>query len=194
MTRPDPAERSAAASAAIDAADKMRWLDPGEMAALRRMTEEKPAAAYWRVAVKHKIMTRDDAARRDWTAILRILAILTPKGEAPPGGRPALHDAARALGRVLCDGGDPDWPARGIQPEDGVFSQRRLVQFLATRGPARLVALERAARVVAAQRNPASGIDVTQIAAALLWPSYTAPIAEAYFCRLDRVQIEETKA
>lgn len=40
------------------------------------------------------------------------------------------------------------------------------------------------------------GVDVTQIAAAILWPADTAPIAEAYFRRLDQVaraQSEESQ-
>lgn len=45
----------------------------------------------------------------NWVPILRILALLTPKGEAPPERRPLLHNKARPFGRVLCDGGDPGW-------------------------------------------------------------------------------------
>ncbi|WP_295048841.1 hypothetical protein [uncultured Paracoccus sp.] len=118
--------------------------------------------------------------------ILRILALLTPKGEPPPGGRPLLHNAARPLGRVLCDGGDPGWQPQGDSP-DGVFSERRLVQLLATRGPARAVALERAARILAPRIQPGTGVNVAQIALALLDPGDTAPIARAYFLRLDGV-------
>jgi CRISPR system Cascade subunit CasB len=179
MTPPNPSE----GAAAIGAAKEMQRLDPGPMAELRRMQPDNPAPAFWRVAVRHDTMRKQN--RDKWVHILRILALLTPKGEAPPDGRPPLHDYKRPLGEVLCDGGDPDWKPQGTPP-DGVFSERRLVQLLATRREARRVALERAARMIAAKRNPASGIDVTQVARAILWPEDTAPIAEAYFRRLDR--------
>lgn len=180
MTPPDAADLAAAAAAALAAAAEMQRLDPGPMAELRRMTPDDPAPAFWRLAVRHPAMTE---RRADWVQVLKILAILTSKGA--PEGRLPLHDRKRPLGEVLCDGGDPDWRPHGTPP-DGVFSERRLVQLLATRGNARFVALERAARMIAAKRNPASGIDVTQIAEAILWPERTAPIAEAYFRRLDR--------
>lgn len=192
MTPPDAADLAAAAAAALAAAEEMQRLDPGPMAELRRMTPDAPAPAFWRLAVRHRAMTE---RRAGWIHILKILALLTPKGA--PEGRPPLHAYERPLGKVLCDGGDPDpkWRPQGTPP-DGVFSERRLVQLLATRGKARFVALERAARMIAAKREPASGIDVTQIAFALLWPEVANPIiAEAYFKRLDttaRATSEET--
>lgn len=193
MTPPDAADLAAAAAAALAAASEMQRLDPGPMAELRRMTPDAPAPAFWRLAVRHRAMTGSPERRADWVQILKILALLTPKGA--PEGRPPLHAYKRPLGAVLCDGGDPDWKPQGTPP-DGVFSERRLVQFMATRGKARGEGLERAARMIAAKRNPASGIDVTQITFALLWPTYAAPlIAEAYFKRLDsaaRAPSEET--
>lgn len=208
--RSSDADRAAAASAAVDAAARMRRFDPGPMAELRRMTPENPAPAFWRVAVDHRIMQYGQPAHRDWVTILRLLALLTPKGDpplvhdGPEAGqrvRPRLHDPRRPLGQVLCDGGDPDWkPTR--TPADGVVSERRLVMLLATRGQARADALERAVRMIARGVGTASngkrlhGIDVTQIAAAILWPDQTALIAEAYFKRLDRAaraQLQENQ-
>lgn len=177
----DPARRASSA-AALAAADAMRRLDTGPMAELRRMLPDNPAAAFWRIAVQHKVMTDHPD---DWVWILRILALLTPKGEAPAGGRARIHTYNRPFGEVLCDGGDPAWIPQSTTA-DGVVSERRLMLLLATRGEARRVALERAARMIARSMVPGSGIDVTQIAQALLTPENTAPLAEAYFRRLDR--------
>lgn len=58
------------------------------------------------------------------------------------------------------------WQPQGDSP-DGVVGERRLVQLLATRIQA------------------GSGVDVAQIALALLDPGDTATIAKAYFRRLD---------
>lgn len=178
-TLPDP-ERRAIAAAAISAVRAMRHLSTGAMAELRRMDADNPAPAFWRIAVRSPLIMRDQAT---WVTILRILALLMPKGEPPAEGR-QLHNGARPLGRVLCDGGDPGWTPQGDNP-DGVVSERRLVQLLATRGPARAVALERVARMLAPRLRPGSGVDVAQIALALLDPTANAPIARAYFRRLD---------
>lgn len=176
----DP-RRRAIAAAAISAARAMRCFSTGAMAGLRRMDAANPAPAFWRISVRSPVMANDEA---DWVTILRILALLTPKGETPPEGRSPLHNAARPFGRVLCDGGDPGWQPQGDNA-DGIVSERRLVQLLATRGPARAVALERAARMLAPRIQPGSGVDVAQIALALLDPADTAAIAKAYFRRLD---------
>lgn len=181
-TLPDP-RRRAFAAAAISAARAMRHLSTGAMAELRRMDAANPAPAFWRIAVRSQTMMDDHAS---WVTILRILALLTPKGEPPPAGRPLLHNQARPFGRVLCDGGDPQWQPHGDNA-DGIVSERRLVQLLATRGPARAVALERVARMLAPRIHPGSGVDVAQIALALLDPDDTATIPKAYFRRLDGV-------
>ncbi|MBE2277215.1 MAG: hypothetical protein IAE87_13095 [Rhodobacteraceae bacterium] len=180
MTRlPDP-DRRAIAAAAISATRAMRYLSTGAMAELRRMDTANPAAAYWKIAVQNPVIDRN---RESWVTILRIMALLMPKGEPPPEGR-HLHNGKRPFGRVLCDGGDPAWLPQGDSP-DGVFGERRLMQLLATRGPARAVALERAARMLAPRIQPGSGVDVAQIALALLDLDDTTTIAQAYFRRLD---------
>jgi CRISPR system Cascade subunit CasB len=163
--------------AAVGAANALRLLDPGPLAELRRMEAETAAPAFWRLAARYP----DSIGARpaEWLEIIRILAILTPKGLAE--GRPALHDANRALGAALCDGGDPGWS--GDRP---ALSERRLAQLLAARGPARVVALTRAARALARSRPPQAGLDVRGIAWAILHPTGTARIAEQYYRRLDR--------
>ena len=175
--------------AAIYAAGVMRHLDPGAMAALRRMTPDAPAPAFWKIAVAREGVMLGGARDR-WVEILRIFAILTPRGA--PEGRKALHDGARPNGRVgaaLCDGGNPAWD--GKRP---MMSERRLAQLLATRGAARTEALVRAARAIAVHRDPRAGLDVRGIAWAVLAPDNTNAIAEAYYRRLDHVgaKTEET--
>ena len=164
-------------TAAVGAAHVLRFLDPGPLAELRRMEADIAAPAFWRLAARHPECI--GARPAEWVDIIRILAILTPKGA--PENRPALHDAGRALGAVLCDGGDPGWS--GDRP---ALSERRLAQLLAARGPARVVALTRAARALARSRPPQAGMDVRGIAWAILHPTGTARIAEHYYRRLDR--------
>jgi CRISPR system Cascade subunit CasB len=176
-------------AASEDAAAKIDRLDPGDMATLRRMTADNPAPVFWKIAVRHSVMTHPDRLAA-WVEILRILAILTPRGAPETRPRP-LHRPGRKhhLGAALCDGGDPAW--RGPRP---VMSERRLAQLLATRGPARTEALVRAARLIASTRDPRAGFDVHSIAWAVLNPGNTNAIAEAYYRRLDHVggKTEET--
>jgi len=163
--------------AAVGAARDLRMLGPGPLAELRRMKPDVAASAFWRLAARHPDSI--GARKEEWIEIIRILAILTPKGD--PEGRPALHDASRPLGRALCDGGDPAWTG-----ERAALSEHRLAQLLAARGAARVVALTRAARALARSRPPQAGLDVRDIAWAILNPAGTARIAEHYYRRLDR--------
>lgn len=187
--------REEIAAAVEEAARVMDRLDPGAMAALRRMTAENPAPAFWKIAVRHEGVMLG-GQRDKWVEILRFLAVITPRG-APETRSTPLHQAGRKhhLGAALCDGGNP---ARDGNPGwDGqrpVMSERRLAQLLATRGPARIDALARAARLLATTRDPRSGIDVRSVAWAFLAPDSTNPIAEAYYRRLDHVggSTEET--
>ena len=169
---------------AVAVAHVLRILQPGPLADLRRMDIEAPSPAFWRLAAQHT----DTVGRKplEWAEIIRILAILTPQGAAE--NRPPLHDAARPLGAVLCDGGDPGWS--GDRP---VLSEARLAQFLAARGPARIDALTRIARMLAHSRPVASGLDVRGIAWAVLDPKASARIAEPYYRRLDRIESARNK-
>lgn len=176
------------AAAAVDAAREMDRLGPGPMAALRRMTADNPAPAFWKLAVRHERVML--GSQRDiWIEIVRFLAILTPRGA--PETRPKLHsaDPKRRLGAALCDGGNPEW--NGPRP---VMSERRLALLFASRGAARTDALIRAARMLATTRDPKAGIDAVGVAWAFLAPDNTNPIAEAYYRRLDHVdaKTEET--
>ena len=167
------------AEAVRAAAADIRRLDPGTLADLRRMREGRIAPAFWRQASKHPGTIGHSKLEQTWMAILRILAILTPTGN--PDERPSLHDHSRRLGRVLCDGGDPGWT--GPIP---ALSESRLSQLLSARGNQRAVLLTRAARAIARSRVPGSGVNVVDIAVALLWPDDSANrIAKPYYDRLD---------
>jgi len=83
--------------AAVAAAGELHRLDPGPLADLRRMQAETAAPAFWRLAARYPDTV--GARQEVWITILRILAILTPKGAAE--GRPALHDFSRPFGAAL---------------------------------------------------------------------------------------------
>ena len=180
MPKPEthPVER-----AALAAAKMLQHLDPGQMAELRRIrTASTGAPGFWRLVARHP----ETIARQQetWMAIIRILAILTPKGEAAK--RPPLHNAKRRLGEVLCDGGDPGWPhSNPLRP---VLSERRLAQLMAARKRQREVLLERAARAINRTLQSGCGVNVVDIAWTLLDQDsgrIGRRLAESYYRRLD---------
>lgn len=164
----------------------MRPLGTGDLAELRRMASDGPGcAAFWHLAAACGFI--EEANRTDtWMRIVKIMAILTPKGERT--GAPPVHDPKQRLGAALCDGGDPAWSAEA-RP---LLSETRLMRFLAE-PHRRAETLERIARMLAAGRKSDSGFDCTAIAALLLFPtSKTIPreIARAYYRRLDHAAHE----
>lgn len=161
------------------AAVEIRWLDPGGLADLRRVREGRIAPAFWRLGSQHPHTIGRSDQEQEWMAILRIIAILTPTGN--PDERPVLHDHRQRLGKVLCDGGDPGWD--GKKP---ALSESRLAQLLSARDSQRAVLLTRAARAIARSRVHGSGINVVDIAVALLRPDDSMNrIAKPYYDRLD---------
>ena len=158
---------------------EMHRLGTGDLAELRRMDANGPGvAAYWHLATKCGFL---DSWTDTWMCIVRIMAILSPKGEGTGG--PALHDPKRRLGAVLCDGGDPGWA--GARP---VVSEQRLARFLAVSPVRRADGLERVARMLAARRKPDRGINCADIARLLLFPDDGSPprdLAREYYRRLD---------
>lgn len=168
------------------AAAWLHHLPPGPLAELRRMTDDAPAPQFWRLAARHPNTIGRKDKQSEWVAIVRILAILTDKGD--PAGRSPLHDPARALGEVLCDGGNPDWPSGAPRTPRPVFSERRLAQLMAARGTQRTAHLERAARVIAKSRATGSGVDIQDIAFIVLNPGNTRRLAETYYRRFDRAE------
>ena len=180
------------ALAACAAAARLEHLPPGALAELRVMTEETAAAEFWRLAARYPDTIGNRKRYSEWIAIVRILAILTEKGD--PAKRHPLHDRRRSLGEVLCDGGDREWPPQGGGSPRPVFSERRLAQLMTARGPQRGVLLTRAARALARSRDPGSGINVVDIACTLLAPDNRRQLAEPYYRRLDRAEFAAEKS
>ena len=190
MTR--TAELSNADKAVLAAARDLQRLEPGPLAELRRMSDRSGAPMFWRLAARHPNTIGCPERQSEWMAIIRILAILFDKGD--PANRPALHDFRRPLGEVLCDGGNPGWPQEQAGTAQPAFSERRFTQLLTSRSSQRRTLLERAARALAQKRVPGSGVNVTDIAHALLEPRDARRLAEPYYRRLDRALWTTDKA
>ena len=115
-------------------------------------------------------------------AIVRILAVLTPREGIQ------LHNGARRLGAVLCDGGDPGWPGNAGRPYPAL-SERRLALLMRTHGAQRTALFQRAVCALSRTIVPESGVNVPDIAYALLLPGRYGPfLARAYYRRLDRAE------
>ncbi len=170
--------------AACAAAAWLQRMSADELAQLRRMPVATGGPAFESLAARHP----DTIGRRDreeeWNAIVRTLAILTPKGN--PAERPPLHDPQRRLGTVFCDGGDSDWLEREQHSARPFLSETRLLQLLVARGQVRAGHLHRAARRLSACMPRGSGVDVTDIVAILLTPQDGRRIAQPYYRCLDR--------
>lgn len=171
------------ADAVRHAAEDIRRLDPGALADLRRATEGRIAPAFWRLVSQHPQTIGRAQTEKPWMAILRIVAILTPTGS--PDARPSLHDPQQRLGKILCDGGNPDWGQSDKRP---ALSESRLAQLLSARGKQRAVLLTRAARAIVRSRSHNVGINVVDLAYALLRPKDVRRIAKPYYDRLDAAQ------
>ena len=177
-------EEPTAATAARATAKMLRELHPGALADLRRMDQGRRAPAFWRLAARYRDTIGRPSQEETWAHIVRILALLTPTGE--PSRRPALHVDGRRLGTVLCDGGDPAWPAVGnAGVPRPMFSELRLAKLIAARGKQRAILLQRAARALARSMPPGSGVNVVDIAYALLRPDDSRTMARHYYDRLD---------
>lgn len=163
---------------------EMRGLATGDLAELRRMDASGAGvAAYWHLAARCGFL---DARIDAWIAIVRMMAVLNPKGE--PSGRQPVHDARRRLGAVLCDGGDSDWGGGEARP---AVSEHRLGRFLAAPPNHRADSLERFARMLARRRDTSHGLNCADIARLLLFPDDPSPprdLAREYYRRLDAAQ------
>ncbi len=163
---------------------KLLGLDSGPLADLRRFgPEEAGTPMFWRMAAEYGF---PDVEMGAWKQIVRIMALLTPKGNR--GDEVRLHERTRRLGAVLCDGGDPGWPPKGANATPAL-SEQRLARFLATPADQLGESLERIARMLARSRNPQSGINCTEIAYLFLYPNnptHLDDVARHYYSRLDR--------
>ena len=185
--------------AAVHAAAILQHLDPGPLAELRRMDPEIGAPAFWRLAARHPDTIGRQDKQDQWVEIIRIFAILTPKGGRGHGGgafgegpdqREHLHNPRRRLGAVLCDGGvpDPHWPPKDGGTPRPMLSEFRLAKLLAARGQQRSVLLKHAAQMILRSRQDI-GINVADIALVLLRPADGRRLAEHYYRRLDRAEL-----
>lgn len=168
--------------AAKEAAETMLRLSTGELADLRRMKDGSGTPTFWRLATRFPKTVGCADRTAHWTTIIRVLAVLTPKGD--PKRRSPLHDGARKLGEVLCDGGDRSWPPAGTGKPMPAFGERRLAQLIAARGMQRAKLLERAVRFI----EPGSQLDVVDVAYVLLTPDDSQLLATPYYRRLDRAE------
>lgn len=158
----------------------MRSLGTGPLAELRRMTPDLPAPAAWHLIALHDIGPQDRAL---WCEAFRLMAGLIPRGD--PKTRPDARRRLR-LGEALADGGDERWPPYRNSSGEGIplFSQARMQQLLAARGPARVDLLSRACSMVGRALPPGTGIRPDDIAAALFHPEDSARLAHPYYRRL----------
>lgn len=167
--------------------DEMRTLSVGDLAELRRMSRRGAGcSSFWRLAVQSGISENLNKTE-SWMQIVKIMAILTPKGEQ--ADRYTIHDSKKPFGRLLCDGGDPDW--HGPLP---LLSETKLMRFLAERNR-RGDALERIARILATKRKSNDGVNCNTIAELILFPNgeiTQREITRAYYQRLDHVSPETT--
>ena len=187
-------ENGTIAEAARDAAGMLARLPPDALAEARRRDGCAGSPAFWQLAACQPETIGRCEQRAEWMAIVRILAILTePADSTESGSQPAPE---RRLGEALCDGGDPyAWPAKSGRKPHPVFSERRLAQLLAARGPQRAVLLERAARALVRSRVPGgAGVDPADIALALLAPGEEQLLAGSYYERRDRAWHNAAKA
>ncbi|WP_150002124.1 type I-E CRISPR-associated protein Cse2/CasB [Iodidimonas gelatinilytica] len=160
--------------------DTMCRLPPGDMAQLRRMSGSPLRAPhFWRWKAQFNWADSQDDI---WATIITAMAILTDKGRAFDKASP--HDPQRPLGRVLCDGGNRNWPAAGETPRPK-FSELHLTRLLNERGPSRQTAVLRAMRILA---PTSASLNCVELAQFLLndkkdWPAQK--IAQTYYARLD---------
>ncbi len=166
----------------------MAKLDTGDLADLRRADcEGSGPAAFWRLAAACGFL--DDNRSEAWMRIVKIMAILTPKGARVK----PIHDPKKKIGSVLCDGGNPGW--RPSEPP--LLSETRLMRFLAEPPGRRAVSLERIARMIVAKRTGEPNIDCTEIAGLLLFQDRSFAIkniARDYYRRLDGAVAQTAEA
>lgn len=157
---------SETARRALAIAAALAAADPGNKAETRRMGDAG-SALFWRQVARLDIPEGQEA---NWQLFTRLVALMTPASRAT-----SIHDPKRALGAALADAG---------------LSEARLARLLAARGPSREAALERAIRMMA---RKGGGLDVTDLARAILWPDDTSRLARSYYHQLDHVKDEDTQ-
>jgi CRISPR system Cascade subunit CasB len=172
---------------------EMLGLAPGPLAELRRIEADTPAtSAYWRLASQCGFL--DDKADA-WIQIVKIMAILTPKGQRQNDHQ--LHSAEQGLGAALCDGSYSRWSdgEKGSEARP-FYSETRLARLLAQPKSQRAETLERIARMLAHTPARDHGVNCAQIACLLLIKDETETlrqIARDYYRRLDGARSTKNK-
>lgn len=155
---------SETARRALSIAAAIAAADPGEKADARRMGPEG-CALFWRQVVRLGITAAQEAP---WLAFTRLVALMTPASRDR-----SIHDAGRPLGATMAEAG---------------LSEQRFARLLAARGAARADALERVTRMMA---RKVPGVDVRDLAQAILWPADTSHLARRYYEKTDHVKPED---
>lgn len=116
-------------------------LDPGDLAQLRRMDPQGPGeAAFWRLQAQLGF-----PATTLWQTLVRLMALLTPRGD--PSLPKRLHLPDRRLGKALARSGYPE---------------ARLLRLMALPAERRSEPLERIARWLAA-KDEGRGVSCTDL-------------------------------
>jgi CRISPR system Cascade subunit CasB len=157
---------SETAHRALAIAAALAAANPGDKAEARRMGIAG-SSLFWRQMARLGIPVGQEA---DWLLFTRLVALMTPASR-----NTSIHNSDRALGAALADAG---------------LSEARLARFLAARGQSRHDALERAIRMMA---RKGGGLDVTDLARAILWPDDTSRLARSYYRQFDHVKDEDTQ-
>jgi CRISPR system Cascade subunit CasB len=174
-------------------------LEPGALADLRREAGDDLAphpAYFWRLAARYQIIRYNE---KTWLRIIRIMAILTDKGEpnakVSPHASKSAANSWRGFGAALCDGGDRLWGIGQLDPRP-MLSELRFARLLAAKGDMRADLMERAVRALAAKKLPGSGgVDCADLARFLLRPDdpdHGRSLARSYYARLDRGTAQDT--
>ncbi|MFG6082164.1 type I-E CRISPR-associated protein Cse2/CasB [Paracoccus litorisediminis] len=158
----DPENKTARRALSIAAA--LASTTPGEKAEARRM-DAAGSPLFWRQAARLELPQSQEAM---WLRYTRMVALMTPAGRDG-----SIHDAGRPLGAALAD---------------AKLSEQRFARLLAARGTTRDDALERAIRMLA---RTGKGLNVTDLANAILWPDETSRLARTYYRQLDKQMPEE---
>lgn len=151
---------------ALSIAAAIAAADPGEKADARRMGPGG-SALFWRQVARLGIPQGQEAK---WILFTRLVALMTPASRDK-----SIHDAGRPLGAAMAEAG---------------LSEQRFARLLAARGAARDDALERTVRMMA-RKLP--GVDVGDLARAVLWPDDASHLARRYYEKTDHVKTEDTQ-
>lgn len=149
---------------ALSIAAALAAADPGEKADARRMGPEG-SSFFWRQVTRLGIAPSQEAP---WLAFTRLVALMTPASRDK-----SIHDESCPLGTTMARVG---------------LSEHRFARLLAARGTAREDALERAIRMMA---RKVPGLDVRDLAQAILWPADTSNLARRYYEKTDHVKPED---